>query len=228
MMPPGTEPALVPMLKNLQRYLLTGAVTVIPLWITWLVFDFFFGQLSAFGRPWVQVLSRAIRTTSPTLAQWLLEPWFQSLLAILLTLVALYLLGWAATRVIGRRVLGLFDQFMHRIPVVQTIYGSVRKLIGVLQSKPDSIQRVVLIAFPNPQMRTVGFVTKVMTDAATGDRLAAVYVPTTPNPTSGYMEIVPFDQLIETDWTMDEAMTFILSAGAVAPDRISFHPPDVR
>ncbi len=213
------------MFKNLQRYLLTGAVTIIPLWITWLVFTFFLGQLSAFGRPWVVALSRAIDKAFPTLAHWLLEPWFQSVLAIALTLLALYLLGWAATRVIGRRLLGLFDQLMHRIPVVQTIYGSVRKLIGVLQSKPEHIQRVVLIAFPNPDMRTVGFVTKVMTDVQTGDALAAVYVPTTPNPTSGYMEIVPLDQLIETDWSMDEAMTFILSAGAVAPDRIAFHPP---
>ena len=81
---------------------------------------------------------------------------------------------------------------------------------------------MVLIAFPNPNMRTVGFVTKVMEDYKTGQQLAAVYVPTTPNPTSGYMEIVPLADLISTDWSMDEAMTFILSAGAVAPDRISY------
>jgi len=167
------------------------------------VFTFFFGQLSAFGRPWVLAFSRLVGESFPTLARWLLEPWFQSVLAIALTLLALYLLGWAATRVIGRRLLGMFDQLMHRIPVVQTIYGSVRKLIGVLQSKPESIQRVVLIAFPNPDMRTVGFVTKVMTDVQTGQALAAVYVPTTPNPTSGYMEIVPLDQLIKPTgaWT---------------------------
>ncbi|NNF97094.1 MAG: DUF502 domain-containing protein, partial [Halobacteria archaeon] len=116
---------------------------------------------------------------------------------------------------------------MHRIPVVQTVYGAVSKLIGVLKSKPENVQRVVLIAFPNPGMRTVGFVTKVMEDANTGQPLAAVYVPTTPNPTSGYMEIVPLEDLISTDWSMDEAMTFILSAGAVAPDRISYSQPTV-
>ncbi|HID49054.1 MAG TPA: DUF502 domain-containing protein, partial [Chromatiales bacterium] len=71
-------------------------------------------------------------------------------------------------------------------------------------------------------MRAVGFATKVMKDDNTGRELAAVYVPTTPNPTSGYMEIVPLEQLTPTDWSMDEAMTFILSAGAVAPDRISY------
>ncbi len=210
-------------MRNIQRYLLTGVLTVIPLWVTWLVFKFVFVQFSSLGKPWVHALSTALQQAAPSFSSWLLEPWFQSILAILLTLLLLYLLGWAASKVIGRRVLGLFDRIMHRIPVVQTVYGAVRKLIGVLQSKPDNIQRVVLIAFPNPDMRTVGFVTKVMQDETSGKQLAAVYVPTTPNPTSGYMEIVPLEDLISTDWSMDEAMTFILSAGAIAPDRITFH-----
>jgi uncharacterized membrane protein len=209
-------------MKNVQRYLLTGILSVVPLWITWLVFKFFFLQLSNLGLPWAIAVSTKLKEQSPTLAEWLVAPWFQSILAILLTLFALYLLGWVASRVIGQRILSLFDRLMHRIPVVQTIYGAVSKLIGVLKSKPENIQRVVLIAFPNPNMRTVGFVTKVMEDDKTGQQLAAVYVPTTPNPTSGYMEIVPLAELISTDWSMDEAMTFILSAGAVAPDRISY------
>ena len=67
-------------------------------------------------------------------------------------------------------------------------------------------------------MKTVGFVTKILTDKHTGQKLAAVYVPTTPNPTSGYLEIVPLENLISTNWSMDDAMTFIVSGGAVAPD----------
>jgi uncharacterized membrane protein len=209
-------------MRNAQRYLLTGILSVIPLWITWLVFKFFFVQLSGLGLPWAMAVSQALQQHSPTMAEWLVAPWFQSILAIILTLFALYLLGWVASKVIGQRILSLLDNLMHRIPVVQTVYGAVSKLIGVLKSKPDNVQRVVLIAFPNPGMRTIGFVTKVMEDASTGQSLAAVYVPTTPNPTSGYMEIVPLEDLISTDWSMDEAMTFILSAGAVAPDRISY------
>lgn len=209
-------------MRNAQRYLLTGILSVIPLWITWLVFKFVFDQLSSLGLPWAMAVSKTLQQHSPTMAEWLVAPWFQSILAILLTLFALYLLGWVASKVIGQRILSLLDKLMHRIPVVQTVYGAVSKLIGVLKSKPDKVQRVVLIAFPNPGMRTVGFVTKVMKDASTGQSLAAVYVPTTPNPTSGYMEIVPLEDLISTDWSMDEAMTFILSAGAVAPDRISY------
>ncbi len=209
-------------MRNAQRYLLTGVLSVIPLWITWLVFKFFFIQLSSLGLPWAMAVAKALQQHSPTMAEWLVAPWFQSILAILLTLFALYLLGWVASKVIGQRILSLLDNLMHRIPVVQTVYGAVSKLIGVLKSKPEKVQRVVLIAFPHPGMRTVGFVTKVMEDATTGQPLAAVYVPTTPNPTSGYMEIVPLEDLISTDWSMDEAMTFILSAGAVAPDRISY------
>lgn len=205
---------------NIQRNLLTGIFTLIPLWVTWLVFKFIFGQLSDLGRPGIIALSRAIQ--NETLTNWLLDPWFQSFLAIFMTLLLLYILGWLASKVIGRRVLGFFDYIIQKIPVVQTIYGAVKKLIGVLQSKPDNIQRVVLIAFPNPQMRTVGFVTKVIRDEKTDSELAIVYVPTTPNPTSGYMEIVPLDDLISTDWSMDEAMTFILSAGAISPDRVNF------
>jgi uncharacterized membrane protein len=209
-------------MRNAQRYLLTGILSVIPLWITWLVFKFFFVQLSSLGLPWVMAVSKTLQQHSPTMAEWMVAPWFQSILAIVLTLFALYVLGWVASKVIGERILSLVDTLMHRIPVVQTVYGAVSKLIGVLKSKPENIQRVVLIAFPHPGMRTVGFVTKVMEDANTGRQLAAVYVPTTPNPTSGYMEIVPLEDLISTDWSMDEAMTFILSAGAVAPDRISY------
>ncbi len=209
-------------MKNLQRYLLAGMLAVIPLWVTWLLFKFIFSQLSSIGLPWVQALSNTLQTINPSLSSWLLEPWFQPTLGIFLTLLLLYILGWAASMVIGRRILGLFDRIMHQIPIVQTIYGAVRKLIGVLQSKPENVQRVVLIAFPNPSMRTVGFVTKILTDEKTGRELAAVYVPTTPNPTSGYMEIVPLDDLISTDWSMDEAMTFILSAGAVSPDKIKY------
>lgn len=212
-------------MRNAQRYLLTGILSVIPLWITWLVFKFFFVQLSSLGLPWAMAVSKALQQHSPTMAEWLVAPWFQSVLAIILTLFALYLLGWVASKVIGQRILSLLDNLMHRIPVVQTVYGAVSKLIGVLKSKPDKVQRVVLIAFPHPGMRTIGFVTKVMEDTSTGQSLAAVYVPTTPNPTSGYMEIVPLEDLISTDWSMDEAMTFILSAGAVAPDRISYSQP---
>jgi uncharacterized membrane protein len=73
-------------------------------------------------------------------------------------------------------------------------------------------------------MKSVGFVTRVLKDEHTGADLAAVYVPTTPNPTSGYLEIVPVAQLTPTSWTIDEAMSFIISGGAVSPEKVPFSP----
>jgi len=206
---------------NIQRYIITGILTIIPIWFTWLVFDFFFSYIVLFWEPWVTAFSVSLQQNHPDVSSWLLAPWFQTVIACIFTLVVLYILGWTTTRVIGRRIIALFDLIINRIPIAQTIYGSVKKLVTALQQKPENLNRVVLIGFPSAEMKTVGFVTHVFKDSNDGKELAAVYVPTTPNPTSGYMEIVATDKLIATDWTMDEAMTFVLTAGSVAPANIS-------
>ena len=84
---------------------------------------------------------------------------------------------------------------------------------------------MVLIDFPHKEMKSIGFVTRVLREQGTGRELAAVYVPTTPNPTSGYLEIVPVEKITPTDWTVDQAMSFIISGGAVSPESIPFTPP---
>ena len=205
-----------------QRNILTGILTVIPIWFTWAVFEFVLKQLSQVGLPWAKTFARGIEKHSPNFAEFIQAPWLLNSLAVLFTILGLYLLGWITTRVVGKRLLGVFEYFIHRIPVVQSVYKAVKKFLSVLQTQPDDIQRVVLIEFPSEHMKTVGFVTRVLQDEKTGQQLAAVYVPTTPNPTSGYLEIVPLDNLVSTDWTMDEAMTFIISGGAVAPDHIRY------
>lgn len=102
------------------------------------------------------------------------------------------------------------------------VYTSVRKLLDILQTKPGSTQRVVLVDFPHREMKAIGLVTRVLKEEGTGRELAAVYVPTTPNPTSGYLEVVPVELLTPTDWTVDQAMGFIISGGAVAPETMPF------
>ncbi|WP_435103246.1 DUF502 domain-containing protein [Arhodomonas sp. AD133] len=207
---------------RLRNYLLAGVLTVIPIWITWVVFRFVVQQLSGFGRPWVTTLANVVRSYSPDTAQLMLAPAFETAVAVLLTLLGLLVLGWAATRVVGRRIIAAFDALVNRIPLVQKIYGATKALLSALQQQPESVQRVVLIEFPHRQMKTVGFVTRVLTDRETGRRIAAVYVPTTPNPTSGHLELVPVERLTATDWTLDQAMTFVMSGGTVAPDEIDY------
>lgn len=205
-----------------QRYLVTGVVTIIPLWITWWVMAFIFDQLTLVGMPAVRVLAGRINGPTDPLINLLLHPVVQSLVAAILTLFALYFLGFLTSFVIGRRLIALIEAILHRIPLVQTVYGGVQQLMRSLESQPDKPQRVVLIEFPGPHMRALGFVTKTLVDEHTGVELAAVYVPTTPNPTSGYVQIVPTERLIATDWTVDEGMRFIISGGTIGPDRMRY------
>ena len=213
---------------RLKRFLLTGLLTFIPLWVTWLVFKFVLGMLAGIGTPLVSALLNALALVAPRVADALNTQWLLFIIALLITLVALYLLGWLANRVIGQRLINAFDGLLARIPVVQTIYGGTKKLMAVLQNKPSGVQRVVLVEFPRRGMKAVGFVTRVMTEDGTGREMAAVFIPTTPNPTGGYLEVVPLEELTPTDWTMDQAMAFIISGGAVAPDTLPASPTLLR
>ncbi len=212
-------------LKHVRRYLIVGLLTAAPLWVTWLVFDFIFSQLSKMGIPWVVAFARAVRGVSPSMADFLLQPLFQSFLGLVVTVLVLYALGWMATQVIGQRIIDWLERVVQNIPLVAAIYGGTKRFLAAVKEKPSGVQRVVLINFPSSEMKAVGFVTKVIRDEATGQELAAVYVPTSPNPTSGYIEIVPVSQVVSTDWTMDEAMSFVMTGGATSPDRIRFSNP---
>lgn len=202
---------------HLQRYLITGILTVVPLWITYIVFRFIASLLSEFGSPLIGALFAWLGAQFPRLQTLFGEVWLINGIGFATTLVILYLIGLVANRVLGQRLLAALDGFMERIPLVHSIYGGTKKLMALLQNKPDGTQRVVLIDFPSAGLKSVGFVTRVF-EGPDGVPLASVYVPTTPNPTGGYLEIVPVDQLTATDWSVDQAMAFVLSVGAVVPD----------
>jgi uncharacterized membrane protein len=204
------------------RYIFSGIVTVIPLWITWVVFEFVLRQLAQFGRPVAAGVTSLIANRFPEYHHGLDYRWIEQAMAVSVTLVGLYLLGWLATRVLGRRIIEAADSIFARIPLIQRIYGAAKRLLTTLRKKPEGSERVVLVEFPHRGMRAVGLVTRVMSEPESGRKLAIVYVPTTPIPTSGFMEIVPLDRLVTTDWTLDEAMNFIMSAGAVSPEQIHF------
>lgn len=203
-----------------KRYLITGLLTFLPLWVTFLVFKFIFGVLANIGAPLASGFVAALNLWAPQTAAELNAGWITNVIALVLTLIALYIIGFFASWVIGQRLLHAFDALLQRIPLVQTIYGGTKKLTSVLQNKPNGLQRVVLVDFPRRGMKVVGFVTRTMVEEGTGREMAAVYIPTTPNPTGGYLEVVPVDELKPTDWTMDQAMAFIISGGAVAPDTL--------
>ena len=207
---------------HLARYILIGFLTVAPLWVTWLVFDFLLNLLAQIGAPLLKGMARAVRPFSDTTASWLLDSNFQHAVAALLTIASLYGIGLLASFVIGKKVIGIYENILARLPLVQTIYGATKRFLHTVSQPPVTGQRVVLISFPSSEMKAVGFITKVITDKNSGKKLAAVYVPTAPNPTSGYIEILPMDDVILTDWTTEEAMTFVVTGGTNAPDSLNF------
>lgn len=213
---------------NIQGTLLAGILTVTPLAAVWLVFNFLLGILSGAGAPLARALGHAAQERWPQLGPWLAEPWVQWLVAVIVSLVVLYAIGAITSRVIGARLFALFERIVERIPLVDTIYNATKKLVDVLRQKPESSQRVVLLDFPRDGLKTLGFVMRTFPDAQTGEELAAVYVPTALNPTSGFLEIVPVAKLTASDIPTDQAMTMIISSGAVMPDRFTLNATTAR
>lgn len=211
--------------RRLRGLFLTGLLTLLPIWLTWVVAKFVFVLLSDLSRPLIDPMLQNLALIAPEALGWLAQAWVKTAIGLIATLGVILLAGWLARRMLGQRMLRWFEALIGRIPLANTIYGSSRKLLDILQTKPDGTQRVVLIDFPHTEMKTLGFVTRVMREQGTGRELAAVYVPTTPNPTSGYLEIVPVEKMTPTDWTVDQAMSFIISGGAVAPETIPFTAP---
>jgi uncharacterized membrane protein len=203
-------------LRSLQRNILAGIITIGPLIVTYLIFSFLFGILAKAGLPVVWLLAAVFP------GEWLNEPWVQSVLSIVLTLVVLYLVGRVTSLMVGRQALRLFEAALDRLPFVAKIYGSVRQLIDSMMTKKGSSQRVVLIDFPIAGQKSIGFLTRTMTDSTTGQRLATVLLPNAINPTSALLQIVPMDRVTETDLNMEQAMSMLMTGGAVGPEEILF------
>jgi uncharacterized membrane protein len=206
---------------NFQANLIAGLLTVTPLIIVWLVFDFFLTTLSSWGHPLAVELTVFLDINFPVLKPWLDNDAFRYAIGVIVAMLALYTIGALASRVVGQQLIVLLEAIITRIPGVQMVYSAAKKLVDVLRQKPGGAQRVVLLDFPSQGLKAIGFVMHTFPDANTGEMLAAVYVPTAPNPTSGYLQIVPYARLIQTDLQSDQAMSMILSGGAVTPDHIS-------
>ncbi len=149
--------------------------------------------------------------------------WIIPIAAVLLTLFMLYILGLMGASVLGRRVIRLIEGIFERVPLVKTIYKSTKQIVVTLGGgQAMEFQRVVLVEFPRPGMKCIGFLTSVMKDAETGRDLATVFISTTPNPTTGYMQIVPLEELSETNWSVEDAVKLLMSGGVISPPRVPF------
>jgi uncharacterized membrane protein len=210
------KPVLVRTLHSVRDNILTGIITIGPLFVTYLIFSFLLSSLAKAGLPIVKFYATAYPEA------WLNQPWVQSVAAVLLTLVVLFVVGRVTTLVVGRQIFDLFESVLERLPFVAKVYTSVRQLLDTMMAKKDTSQRVVLIDFPIEGQKSVGFLMRTLTDSTTGASLAAVLVPNAINPTSAFLQVLPIERVTETDLTMEQAMSMLLTGGAVGPDTIRY------
>jgi uncharacterized membrane protein len=215
------KPVLARILRGLQANVLAGILTIGPLFVTFLIFSFLFSTLAKAGLPMVRLLEDFFP------AAWLGQPWLQSLVAIGLTLVVLYVTGRITSLVIGRQAFNLFEALLERLPFVAKVYTSVRQLLDTMMAKKETSQRVVLVDYPLPGQKSIGFLTRTLTDSTSGAALAAVLLPNAINPTSAFLQILPVERVIETNMTMEQAMSMLMTGGAVGPETIRYSMPAI-
>ncbi|MFC1925229.1 DUF502 domain-containing protein [Chloroflexota bacterium] len=138
--------------------------------------------------------------------------------------ILVYLLGLLVTNVLGKKIIQLGQSMVDRVPLISQVYNAFRQIMDSLMlSQKGAFKEVVLIEFPRPGMRSVAFVTSKLKDGS-GQELLTVYIPTAPNPTSGFIEIVTPDRVIPTNISVEDAMKIVLSAGMVCPPVIDYGP----
>jgi uncharacterized membrane protein len=213
------KPAIAHTLRSMQHNILAGIITIGPLFVTYLIFSFLLGELAKAGMPAIKLLAAIFPE------DWLHHPLMQLILSIVLTLVMLYVVGRVTALVIGKQAFSVFEAILERLPFVAKVYTSVRQLLDSMMAKKESSQRVVLVDFPIAGQKAVGFLTRTMTDETTGELLASVLLPNAINPTSAFLQILPMSRVTDTDLNMEQAMSMIMTGGAVGPESIRFTQP---
>ena len=187
---------------SLRNYFITGIVVLVPIGIT-LYLTKFFIQISS------KIIPNEINPNSYL-------PFAIPGIEILLSIILITIIGGLSLSFIGKKVLQIFNDILKRIPILRTIYSAIGQMAETLAPNKTSRKSVVLIEYPRKGSWAVGFATKENKgeiSKKTETELINVFVPTTPNPTSGFLLMIPRSDLIYLDMTFEEASKFIVSAG---------------
>ena len=201
--------------KALKKYLITGVLVWLPIAVTVWVITY-------------------IVSASDQLFQLLPEKWQPASLmgfnipglGVIVAVVVLFITGLFGANVLGKQIIAAWDNLLGRIPVVKSIYSSVKKVSESLFSDNSrSFKTPVLVPFPQPGIWTVAFVSGSLAGAVArsldnGEEYLSVYVPTTPNPTGGYYVMVKKSDVRELDMSVDDALKYVISLGMVMPDEL--------
>jgi uncharacterized membrane protein len=197
---------------RVRRDFLAGILIIVPLAVTVLILKWLFQSIDGILSPAVDaVFGRHI----PGIG-------FGAII------VLIYLAGLFTRNALGWRILQRCESLLEEVPIIREIYSTARQILeSVMLPHEGAFKEVVLVEFPRPGMRTIGFITNRLMDSS-GQQLVNVYIPTTPNPTSGHLEIIPEDDVCHIDMPVDEAIKMVVSGGTVSPDVIQSMKQDKR
>jgi uncharacterized membrane protein len=196
--------------KNLRRYLVAGILVWLPIGVTIILLRILIGLMD--------------RTLVLVPAQYRPEEWLGFAipgLGLVLSFFILLVTGVLAANFVGRSLVGFWERILERIPIVRSVYSASKNFAEVVFSDSDqSFKKVLLIEYPRKGLYGLAFQTATElgeVQGRTGEEVICTFVPTTPNPTSGFIIIVPKKDVIELDMEIDEALKMIISLGVVVP-----------
>lgn len=192
-------------INHLKSRFVTGLFVVVPVGVTIFVLKFLFSFADGLLGSYLDQLLIAVTK----------HDYYFPGLGMITGAVVVYLTGLLAANVMGKRLLRWWDALLARIPLVKSIYTSSKQLTQVFQEGKSSYRRAVFVEWPRKGVRAVGFVTAEV--EREGERLVVVYVPTMPNPTSGFALFFREDEVHESGMTVEDAVKFVVSGGVVVP-----------
>ena len=201
-----TEKKSKSIFANFRNYFIAGIVVLIPIGIT-VYLTLFFIKISS------KILPNEINPNHYL-------PYNIPGLEILISLILITFIGWISLSFLGKKLLNIFNNILKKIPILRTIYSAILQMTETFTKSDNNKKNVVLIEYPRKGMWAVGFATKENSTemtTKTKKNLINVFVPTTPNPTSGFLLMVPKDEIIYLDLSFEEASKFIVSAGTSNP-----------
>ena len=194
----------------LKKYLLAGLLVWVPIWVTLLVIKFLIDLFDTV----LKFLPESYQT------QYWLGVHIPGL-GLLLTAILVLLTGIFVTNFVGHRLVAYSERILSKIPLVRSIYNAVKQVMHtVLSSSKDAFRKVLLVEYPRKGMWSIAFQTSSgfkEGEEYVGENLVTVFIPTTPNPTSGFLLIVPRADVIELSMPIDEALKMVISLGVVMP-----------
>ncbi|HVT79834.1 MAG TPA: DUF502 domain-containing protein [Phycisphaerae bacterium] len=220
-----------PILAHVRRALFTGLLTAIPLFITIYIISILYGFATKFTQNSANsivdhLFGKSTTGEPPSAFTGFLKSSTSAGFAIAIAILIVYILGLLGSFFIGRQILAQIEHFIGNLPLIKGIYGTTKQVMAVFRQGGGGagFQRVVLVEFPRQGTWTLAFVTNTVHDAQLG-KLICCFIPMTPNPTSGFFQMFPEDQVRSTDWSVDMGIKIVLSGGLLAPRELT-HPEE--